>query len=254
MNKTKFPGRYLHLKYAAVIFVFLLFFFSAAWPRTGSTPANNKKQVIILKSDDFVVSDQWERFIKYIEDKKIKACLGVVGRELYNEPLCEWITLLSTKNNFEFWNHGLTHDCGEGYSEFKDTPYEEQLMHLQKAQSLFKDKFGITLRAFNAPCMEFDENTSRALADIEDIKIWFYGKTGSSKFCLERKGNIEFPTGHPDYSRFIERYNQDRLEQYDHLALQLHPGWWDDRRWQEFEKIIDFLLEKEAVFMTASEY
>ncbi|NIM15270.1 MAG: DUF2334 domain-containing protein [Candidatus Aminicenantes bacterium] len=264
MVKKGFSKSYFNLKRVEVIF--FLFVFSFASPGIGSasantgksglkTSSNNKKQVIILKSDDFIFSEEWKRYVKYIEDKDIKACLGVVGKELDNESLCEWIRLLSTKNNFEFWNHGLTHSCGEDYSEFKNTSYEYQLSHLQATQQLFKDKFGITLRAFNVPCMDSDENTTRALADVEDIKIWFFGRKGASQLCLDRNGNIEFPYGYPDYNKFVERYNKNRLGQYDHLALQVHPGFWrDETCWDEFLKIMDYLFQKEVVFMTASEY
>lgn len=218
-----------------------------------NTPANNKKQVIILKSDDFVLSDQWKRYIQYIENKQIKACLGVVAKELFNESLCVWSRSLLKKNNFEFWNHGLTHDCGD-HPEFKGSSYEEQLDHIRNAQKIFKDNLGITPLAFGAPCNMIDENTSRALIDIEDIKIWLYGKKGWSGITLERWGNIEVPTGHPDYQQFVENYDQGHWEQYDCLVFQIHPGWWEDRRWEEFEKIIDFLTEKEVIFMTCAEY
>ncbi|UCH95911.1 MAG: DUF2334 domain-containing protein [Candidatus Aminicenantes bacterium] len=242
-------------KVPPVAVVFFLFLFSFFLPGDLPLHANNKNQVIIIKADDFVLSEKWTRFITYIENKKIKVSLGVVGKDLHKESLCDWIKLLSGNNNIEFWNHGLTHDCyDQGISEFNGSPYEDQLSHLQETQRLFKDKLSITIHTFGAPCNEIDETTSQALADIEEIKIWYYGKTDSVKLCLERKGNIEFPIMHPDYDEFVKRYNQDKLDQYDYLALQIHPGFWDDNRGEEFEKIIDFLEQKEVVFITPYEY
>jgi hypothetical protein len=233
--------------------IFFLLFFSLFLSGDLLPDSNNRRQVIILKADDFAFSEKWTRFITYIENKKIKVSLGVVGKELDNESICDWIKVLSTNSNIEFWNHGLTHDCGE-YSEFKGSPYEYQLTHLLETQRLFKDNFGITVHTFGAPCNKLDENTSQALADIEEIKIWYYGNTGSVKLCLERKGEIESPIIHPDYNEFIKRYNGNRLDRYEYLALQIHPGFWDDKVWEEFEKIIDFLEQKEVVFMTPFEY
>jgi hypothetical protein len=245
----KVPQDFLNL---AILFLLLFSFFLPGNLHPGS---NNKKQVIILKADDFVLSEKWGRFITYIENKKIKVSLGVVGKRLQNESLCDWIKLLSTNDNLEFWNHGLTHDCNDqGIIEFKGTPYEYQLNHLQETQRLFKDKLGITVHTFGAPGNAVDENTSQALADIEEIKIWYYGKTGSIKLRLERKGEIESPIMHPDYNEFVKRYNQYKLDRYDYLALQIHPGFWDDKGWEEFEKIIDFLEQKEVVYMTPYEY
>jgi hypothetical protein len=238
-----------------VVVIFFLLLFSLFLRGDLLPNSNNKKQIIILKADDFVFSEKCERFITYVENKKIKVSLGVVGKELNSDSLCDWIKLLSTNNNIEFWNHGLTHDCDDqGISEFKGSSYEYQLAHLKETQRLFKDKFGITVHTFGAPCNAIDENTSQALADIEEIKIWYYGKIDSVKLSLARKGNIEFPIMHPNYNEFIERYNQDRLDQYDYLALQIHPHFWDDKGLEEFEKIIDFLEQKEVVFMTPYEY
>ena len=244
-----FPNLNLNL----VILFFSLFFLFL--PGDLHPDANNKKQIIILKADDFVFSEKWTRFITYIENRNIKVSLGVVGKELNNESLCDWIKLLSQNNNIEFWNHGLTHDCyDQGISEFQGTSYEDQLTHLLETQRLFKEKFGIIVHTFGAPCNAIDENTSQALTDIEEIKIWYYGKKDSVKLHLERKGEIESPVSHPNYNEFINRYNGNRLDQYEYLALQIHPGFWDDDGWEEFEKIIDFLDQREVVYMTPFEY
>jgi hypothetical protein len=241
----------LNLK-LAILFLSLFFLFL---PGDLHPDSNNKKQIIILKADDFVFSEKWARFITYIENKNIKVSLGVVGKQLNNESLCDWIKLLSQNNNIEFWSHGLTHDCyDQGISEFQGSTYEYQLAHLRETQRLFKDKFGIIIHTFGAPCNAVDENTSQALADIEEIKIWYSGKTDSVKFCLKRKGQIEYPIMHSNYNEFIKRYNEDQLDQYDYLVLQIHPGFWDDDGWEEFEKIIDFLDQKEVIFMTPYEY
>jgi hypothetical protein len=240
-------------KVPPVAVIFFLLILSLFFPGDLLPASNNKKQVIILKADDFVFSEKWARFITYIENQEMKVSLGVVGKELKNESLCDWIKLLSRNNNIEFWNHGLTHDCKE-YSEFNGSPYEYQLFHLRETQRLFKEKLGITVHTFGASCNEIDENTSQALADIEEIKIWYYGKTGSIKLCPERRGEIESPVAHPNYNEFINRYNGNRLDRYEYLALQIHPGFWDDNGWEEFEKIIDFLDQKEVVFMTPFEY
>jgi peptidoglycan/xylan/chitin deacetylase (PgdA/CDA1 family) len=235
--------------YLNLVILFLLLFFLFL-PGDLHPDANNKKQIIILKADDFVFSEKWARFITYIENKNIKVSLGVVGKQLNNESLCDWIKLLSSNNNIEFWNHGLTHES----REFKGSHYEYQLAHLQETQRLFKDECGIIVHTFGAPGNEIDETTSQALTDIEEIKIWLYGKTDSVKLRLERKGEIESPIMHPNYNEFINRYNGNRLDQYEYLALQMHPGFWDDKGWEEFEKIIDFLEQKEVVFMTPFGY
>ncbi|MGE5343327.1 MAG: DUF2334 domain-containing protein [Candidatus Omnitrophota bacterium] len=214
-----------------------------------------KSPVVILKADDVVYSDACRRFTDYIEQKKIKAALGVVAKSLNDDSLCTWLRSLATKSNFEIWNHGLIHDCSEHQtSEFEGNPYLAQLHYLRKSQQLFKGKTGITCMTWGAPCNFIDENTARALSEVEDIKIWLFGGKESGKLVLERRGNIEFPTLKPDVASFVEKYNQDKLDQCDYLVFQLHPHSWDAANFAEFQKVIDYLLQKQVVFMTPAEY
>ena len=36
--------------------------------------------------------------------------------------------------------------------------------------------------------------------------------------------------------------------------MQGHPGMFNDESWENFEKIIDYLMEKNTIFMTPTEY
>jgi hypothetical protein len=187
MIKKIFSITHFNLKQTWAIFVLLFLFFAspgiksiyAKIPGPGlKTLSDNEKQVIILKADDINFSYQCKRFIKYIEDKKVKASLGVVAKLLNDEPFCKWLISLSKKSNFEIWNHGLFHACNDqGISEFTGSPYEDQLIYLQESQKIFKDKLGVTCNTFGAPCNFIDENMSRALAEIQEIKMWYFGKT-----------------------------------------------------------------------------
>jgi hypothetical protein len=264
MVKKRFSISHFNLKQTRAIFVLFFLFFAS--PGTKSTsakipgpglksPSYNEKQVIILKADDINFSYQCKRFIKYIEDKKIKASLGVVAKLLNDEPFCKWLISLSKKSNFEIWNHGLFHACNDqGISEFTGSPYEDQLIYLQESQKIFKNKLGVTCNTFGAPCNFIDENMSRALAEIQEIKMWYFGKTEGEKICLEHRGRIEFTVGYPNYDLFMKNYYQEQWDQCDYLVFQLHPLFWRDENWVEFEKIMDFLLQKGVVFMNPSEY
>lgn len=215
-----------------------------------------KNQIVILKADDFVYSPLWIRFIKYVEEKGIKVSLGVVGEKLKEESFCNWIKNLSQKDNFEFWNHGLTHSCIKKIDEFKNIPYENQLISINETQRLLKEKCGIICHTFGAPCNAFSKYTSWALEDVDDIHVWFFSNIkNSSKFILPRMGEIEHPTLFPNYNYFIEKYNEYHLEDYNCITLQIHPGFWEDEEsWKDFFKIMDFLFQKKVVFMNPYEY
>ncbi len=221
-----------------------------------TTAPSTKRQVIILKGDDLLPSPTWQRFTNYIETKNLKASLGLVCENLYDDTLTNWIKTLLPKNNFEIWNHGFAHFCIDGNNpgEFNGSTYEEQLYYLKESQRLYKEKLGVTCLVFGTPCNQKDNNTTRALLDIDEIDVWYYGRTDTNKLEMTRVGNIEIPTGEPNYEDFTQKYAQDNLAKYDYLLLQLHPGWWNDNNWDNFEKIIAFLKEKNVVFMNPSEY
>ncbi|MCX6583214.1 MAG: DUF2334 domain-containing protein [Candidatus Aminicenantes bacterium] len=262
MKKGNF---YRHIKQmkAFLFLCFIFFIFAAPNMRSASsrppktrlkTIPEKKMQIVILKADDFVFSAPWVRFITYIEDKGIKASLGVVGEKLEDESFCEWIKKLSMKDNYEFWNHGVTHSCIRNVNEFKGMPYEDQFIYLAETQGLLKEKCGITCHTFGAPCNQVDENTSRALEEVDDIDVWYFGNRNSSKLFLQRKGEIEYPTLVPNYNYFLEKYNEYRLAEYECITLQIHPGFWNDENWQNFLMIMDFLSQKKVVFMNPYEY
>ena len=249
-------------KEAGVFFLFLLFFFvlpglfASNAELKNPVPAiytDNPKPIVILKCDDFELNPQWERFITYCETMNLNASIGVVGKQLDNEGLREWINRLKHNPAFEFWSHGLTHDCGS-YPEFNGTPYEDQFSHIMESQRVFNERVGITFNTFGAPCNKIDNNTSRALTDSEDVHVWLFGKGEWSGLSLERRGEIEFPYGYPNYSEFVDGYNTDQLERYDYLVFQLHPGFWDESLFGEFEKVMDFLYDKGVIIMTSREY
>lgn len=64
--------------------------------------------------------------------------------------------------------------------------------------------------------------------------------------------NLESKVGQADFAKFVEGYakNPDRL----YFVLQGHPTHWAGARFDDFARIIDFLVAEKAVFMTPSEY
>jgi peptidoglycan/xylan/chitin deacetylase (PgdA/CDA1 family) len=222
------------------------------------------KQIIILKADDLqlnqgsLLSREWLNFINLVKNKKIKASLGLIGNTLENmdRQSLKRLKDLICDDQLEIWNHGYDHvidqvdDHGDHYWEFKNTNLEHQRQHILMTQELAKDKLGIVLKTFGAPGNAFDQNTQEALDSIDDIKVWFFGSDDSTKLVLRRFAEIEFPTHYPDYNKFIGNY----ISTKDYLALQIHPNSWDAIRLNEFEKIVDFLVQQKATFLTPFEF
>jgi peptidoglycan/xylan/chitin deacetylase (PgdA/CDA1 family) len=113
---------------------------------------------------------------------------------------------------------------------------------------------GIELKVFGPHWSGTNEATAKALEEIPGITMWFYGDSkNSSKFMFKRVLTLENPTHVPDFEKFKQRYEQVAQNEKC-LALQGHPNSWDDKRWENFVQIIEYLKNQGCVFMTPSEY
>jgi peptidoglycan/xylan/chitin deacetylase (PgdA/CDA1 family) len=224
-------------------------------------------QVVILKADDLVFKDsvnvfpqRWETYLDYIIKQDIPSSVGVILSSLDkgNQQYANKVRNLQIKHGIELWNHGYTHDMssknekGEKTYEFWKTPETFQVGQFLKSQKVAKEKLGITIRTFGSPGNGRDSSTTRAISKIPELKVWLYGDPASDKFVLKRvaKCDLEFPVHNPDFAHFEANY--DASEPY--LLLQYHPMSWDERRFDEFKKIINFLLAKGVRFMTPYAY
>ncbi len=222
------------------------------------------KQLIIIKADDLihdpdqVISPKWRRFISFVEKKNIKASLGLIGYSLLEggPDYCSFLRRVQAKGLIELWNHGydhnlITHQRGEAYAEFKNTPFEYQSRHLQRTQQLAHQKLGFSLHTFGAPGNAIDEVTRRAVAAAEDIKVWFFGPDPTpGKLILKTQGVVEEPIHHPNFQIFIQKYEAGQ----DYLVLQVHPHRWAEAGFDEFSRIIDHLIEEGVTFIRPYEY
>jgi peptidoglycan/xylan/chitin deacetylase (PgdA/CDA1 family) len=244
--------------------VAVLGFVSPANDATASEPLDKAPQVVVLKLDDVTahgvpngppVHPGWQRVTDFLRDSDIKASFGIIGFSLEedNEVYFDWIKDLHHSGHIEFWNHGYRNrKASDKAGEFEGS-FEEQQAALERTQRLAKEKLGITLKAFGPHWSGANAATARALEGIAEITMWFYGPEDSSKFVFPRFLTLENPTHVPDFAKFkaaYERVGHDKKC----LTLQGHPKSWNQERWDNFVRIIDYLKSKGCVFMTPSEY
>jgi peptidoglycan/xylan/chitin deacetylase (PgdA/CDA1 family) len=233
-----------------------------ASPQTSQT--GRPPQAIILKLDDVTsheahgsvpVSARWQRIADFIEQSKLKASFGIIGSSLEqdNPAYFNWIKELHRRGSIEFWNHGYKDRKAEDRSGEFEGSYEEQLDALKKTQKLAREKLGFELKAFGPHWSGDNADTVKALDAMPDITMWFYGKKGSKKFVFERVLTLENPTFVPDFDKFKQVY-ESRASDKPCLALQGHPNAWDEKRWQGFVKIVEYLRARGCTFTTPSAY
>ncbi len=230
----------------------------------GATTIIVFRQWVILKADDFryapagTISPGWRRFIDFVEERKIRTSIGLIGIEIErgDSAFAAMIHHLASNPRFEFWNHGYDHllnvtdEAGHTVSEFRGTSYEHQLEHMQRTQTLARDRCGIVLHAFGAPGNAFDSNTARAIDACDDLRIWFFGAPYSDRLVLPYTVAIEQPIFQPNESGFMTAYDPAP----PCVTYQIHPKDWDPARFDAFTRIIDFLIAQDVTFTTPSDF
>lgn len=223
---------------------------------------------IVIKLDDFGaagsgVHARWKKVADYAAAKGIKVTFGIIGTRIQADNISDfvaWTKQQRDSGRIEFWNHGYDHaerkDGNKRVLEFGGEPYEHQKQHMTDANKLAREKLGFPYVSFGAPFNATDENTVKVLAEDPDIKVWMYGdpRNPAGKKVLIRCGTVtlETPTLIPNYAAFIEGYAHNRGAEY--FVLQGHPAGWGDDRWEQFTKIVEFLISQKAEFVFASDF
>ncbi len=220
----------------------------------GDELTETNAQVVVPKLDDVVayrdnlpVSPRWQRVTDFLKESNTKGCYGIIGFSLEkeNESYFNWIKDLHSSGLIEFWNHGYRNrKATDKTGEFEGS-FEEQKDALQRTQKLAREKLGIQLKAFGPHWSGTNEGTAKALEGIPEITMWFYGPSTSSKFVFPRYLTLESPTHVPNFAKFKSAYEKIGHDKRC-LAIQGHPNSWDDQRWEEFVKIIDYLRSNSA--------
>ncbi|CAM3049340.1 carbohydrate binding domain-containing protein [Rariglobus hedericola] len=231
-------------------------------PTRGASPS-----AIVVKLDDLAdrrgkVHDRWKRVTDFAHERKIKIDLGIVANSLEGEKAeyFQWIKDQRATGRVGFWWHGWDHaEWKEGEKrmfEFGGTSYEHQKKHLDDSQRLAREKLGFPFVAFGAPFNVADATTVRVLGEDKDMRVWMYGPPDATadKIVLGRAFavSIEQPTFVANYPEFIEGYAHNRGAGY--FVIQGHPMQWNDERYENFTRIMDFLIGQKAEFVFAEEF
>lgn len=157
----------------------------------------------------------------------------------------------------EIWHHGNRHDRIEGESwEFRNRDETSQLQNLRYTQEKIRENTGIVLRTFGAPYNKTDAATGRALNEIADLKIIYFGQQSPNfdGMFLNERVNLESRTG---VVATIEEFRSsyEEKEAAEMIVLQGHPVYWDaETDLNKLEAILDFLRQEGREFITPRDY
>lgn len=238
---------------------------------------------VVFKLDDVrtndrgYLSDRWRRLGALARERNIKLSLGVIADSLEGDKPAyfDWLREMHDSGLIELWFHGYDHGVrtvgDQEAPEFTARSYEEQKERFAKSQELAKRKLGFAFQAYGPPgggklaASEADRDaTARVLAEDPDMKVWIYpspmdalGKSLNDEgkiTVLDRvwQVNIEQPLFLPNSEKFIAGYNKHAANRR-YFVIQGHPAKWDDARWAEFLKIVDYVVQNKIPTLTPSE-
>ncbi len=216
---------------------------------------------IIIKADDLAgypgkkeaIPRKWQRFVDIIEKYNIKATIGIIGNSLIFDDIeyFNWIKKYNDIGLIEFWNHGFLHRQfnfdNDVYQEFNGTTDEYQLKLINYTNQLANEKLDIKFTTFGAPYNEIDENTIIAL-NLTNITHWLFGLDAFNSINLSQRLDIE------KYASLVDfEYFKINFKHFDYAIIQVHPNNWNNESFNNFERVINFLLSQEVKFCLAKE-
>lgn len=229
-------------------------------------PLPDSPPEVVLKLDDLVstrdgnVVPRWKRITDFALAHNIKLSVGIIANSLEGDKpvYFEWIKSLQATGLFEFWFHGYDHKAWKegdrNVSEFQGASYGQQKDHFVRSQALAREKLGFAFKTFGSPFNATDTVTDRVLSEDPDIKVFLFGNprdTACGKVVLDRVGpvNIEAPLFAPNADAFISGYLKNASGRR-YYVIQGHPAQWDDARWSQFVKIVDYLQRNHIPVVT----
>ena len=240
-------------------------------------PQRAAPPLIVLKLDDFKLSHGkvrrvWRELAELFRQKGVKAGYGVLAETLpeATPETVAWMKEQHDSGLIEFWFHGWDHAShrvdGKLCSEFYGRSYEAQKQRFVDSEQLCQAQFGFSFATFGppgGPTISWTDETYRVMADVPEMKVWLYAQpiddagralaAAGKVTILDRVwgANLESAVGVPDYKAFVAGYAANASRPY--FVLQGHPEMWNEGRYGEFLKILEFLLSQHAEFVTPTE-
>ncbi len=223
---------------------------------------------ILLKFDDIGASKNTCNagpVIDYLLQKQIKASYGVIANRLDStarQAMEKYLVATNAKGEklIEIWNHGYTHsnkNPPDNNMEFKGTGYEFQKRHFDSSNMLVEKYLGVRMTSFGSPYNATDSNTIRVIAENGGYKSVMFSTVDTASYpalrFLNNRVDMEKGTGNPNFELFMSDYRKHREYQNSYIVLQGHPPYWNADQFDQFKKIVDFLVAEKCTFVLPAE-
>ncbi len=214
------------------------------------------RPVVVLKFDDLgraSYNENFDRVAQILEERNITGSFGVISYRLEEEANASVIPYIREwdEQGIEMWCHGYSSTL----EEFSTDPYDTQLASLKKALDVVKDMTGIEMKSFGSGYGGKSRDTLIMVKDhFPEMNTFYHGYLDynvSSVYHLTKPCGIEVGVGETDINRFLFEYTYQKLN--SHIYIQSHPGQWKEADFENFEKMLDYLIADGCTFMTLSQ-
>jgi peptidoglycan/xylan/chitin deacetylase (PgdA/CDA1 family) len=222
------------------------------------------EKIAIIKADDVrQETKNWQRFFDLSREKGVKVSAGIICNSLEgdNKKYSDWLNKLQASGWVEFWNHGWDHSRGKetkgkSTSEFSKSGYPHQKKHFDDSQAIMKRVLGSEPIALGTGYNAVDSDTVKVMNESSTLRIFFgYSNPDGLKDTvvapMKLKGEHD-GTGKPNFQKFKEDYQQKKNLTF--TAIQFHPNGFSPQHFDEYSKILDFLISEGWTFMLPKEY
>lgn len=244
------------LKIVSILLVFAMMItsFSVSF---AAEKISRYKPIILLKFDDLTATNvtAFDKTFDILMEKGVTGGFGVIGKTLEDGAITdEFVAKVKewTDAGIEIWHHGYYHTI----EEYSQDDYATQQTNFGRTINLMEEKCGVKLTSFGSPYNNSNDTTMRVINEnfpqIESLMLCSDPANEALAVNVKARADIEPETGKVNYEKFVANYEKQKRNHA--VVLQGHPGPWTDHDRSELAKVIDFLKEKDSVFMTPTEY
>lgn len=222
----------------------------------GSFSNGFKHRTAIIKADDLGKEpslDCWWRLLDALDRRGIPISVGVVAAKIgrHQSSSIDRLTLQLREGGHELWNHSYSH------LDYARLAIEHQAEDLRRSQAVVEEVFGARPSLFGAPFNSMNEATIKALEANGDFTGVYFSRLPTLLETVPYWNLCppELVRGfyrQPDFGEFSPRY--ERRKDRRPIVLQVHPPMWSQHGFNDFIRIVDWLIDEDWQFLTFDDH
>lgn len=221
--------------------------------------ASAAAKTFIIKADDFgrgPVLDCWRKFVDLCLDAGVVPSMGVVGSDFARNAAAQALARFAAESyGCEFWNHSDAH------VDLRTMTSSARIDDTARSHRILAEAIGVAPIAYGAPFNAMDADCARDVATAAPYRLFFDEAAGASQAwelprdwyaTPEVRTQAFRPVRLPKFVSAMER--RWAGDDAPPVVIQVHPSYWSDDCFGEFERTLRLLLERGYEPFTVSQF